>query len=174
MKEKYIEAIYYSTKACDILLDEMNFKRYVSVNRTLMACQLCIGDYEACHMNSVKVLRSAKSLNLEQFEIDAAEDYYYASLLGLKRFDIIYKKLKDNNNFNKNKFTCFLVSMHKIDKTLFSTYVQENVDANELNNDYCDYIRLLTSFLKKNDKNQIDKFKNYSVMTGIIKVLKNY
>ena len=174
MKEKYIEAIYYSTKACNILLDEMNFKRYVSVNRTLMACQLCIGDYETCHMNSVQVLRSVKSLNFEQFEIDAAEDYYFASLLGLKQFDLIYDKLKENNNFNMNKFTCFLVSMYKIDKTFFPTYVQENVDDNEQNNEYRDYIKLLTSFLKKNDKKQLDKLKNYSIMTGIIKVLKNY
>ena len=174
MKEKYIEAIYYSTKACDILLDEMNFKRDVSVNRTLMACQLCIGDYETCHMNSVKVLRSVKSLNLEQFEIDAAEDYYYASLLGLKRFDIIYKKLKDNNNFNKNKFTCFLVSMFEIDQTLFSKYIQENIDFNESNNQNNDYIKSLILFLKNNDKKQLDKLKNYSIMTGIIKVLKGY
>ena len=174
MKEKYIEAIYYSTKACDILLDEMNFKRYVSVNRTLMACQLCIGDYETCHMNSVKVLRSVKSLNLEQFEIDAAEDYYYASLLGLKRFDIIYKKLKDNNNFNKNKFTCFLVSMFKIDQTLFSNYLKENINFKELSNEYCEYIKSICLFLGKKDKKQLDRLKDYSIMKGLIRILKNY
>ena len=174
MKEKYIEAIYYSTKACDILLDEMNFKRYVSVNRTLMACQLCIGDYEACHMNSVKVLRSAKSLNLEQFEIDAAEDYYYASLLGLKRFDIIYKKLKDNNNFNKNKFTCFLVSMFEIDQTLFLNYLKENINFKELSNEYCEYIKSICLFLGKKDKKQLDRLKDYSIMKGLIRILKNY
>ena len=174
MKEKYIEAIYYSTKACDILLDEMNFKRYVSVNRTLMACQLCIGDYETCHMNSVKVLRSVKSLNLEQFEIDAAEDYYYASLLGLKRFDIIYKKLKDNNNFNKNKFTCFLVSMFEIDQTLFLNYLKENINFKELSNEYCEYIKSICLFLEKKDKKQLDRLKDYSIMKGLIRILKNY
>lgn len=174
MKEKYIEAIYYSTKACDILLDEMNFKRYVSVNRTLMACQLCIGDYETCYMNSVKVLRSVKSLNLEQFEIDAAEDYYYASLLGLKRFDIIYKKLKDNNNFNKNKFTCFLFSMFEIDQTLFSNYLKENINFKELSNEYCEYIKSICLFLEKKDKKQLDRLKDYSIMKGLIRILKNY
>ena len=174
MKEKYIEAIYYSTKACDILLDEMNFKRYVSVNRTLMACQLCIGDYETCHMNSVKVLRSVKALNLEQFEIDAAEDYYYASLLGLKRFDIIYKKLKDNNNFNKNKFTCLLISMFKINQTLFSNYLKENINFKELSNEYCEYIKSVCLFLEKNDKKQLDRLKGYSIMKGLIRILKNY
>ncbi len=34
MNEKYIEAIYYSTNVCDILLVEMNFKRHITVNRT--------------------------------------------------------------------------------------------------------------------------------------------
>lgn len=174
MKEKYIEAIYYSTKACNILLDEMNFKRYVSVNRTLMACQLCIGDYETCNMNSVKVLRSVKSLHLEQFEIDAAEDYYYASLFGLERFDIIYKKLKDNYNFNKNKFTCLLISMFKIDQTLFSNYLKENINFKELSNEYCEYIKSLCLFLEKKDKKQLDRLKGYSIMKGLIRILKNY
>ena len=174
MKEKYIEAIYYSTKACNILLDEMNFKRYVSVNRTLMACQLCIGDYETCHMNSVKVFHSVKSLNLEQFEIDAAEDYYYASLLGLKQFDIIYKKLKDNNNFNKNKFTCLLISMFKIDQTLFSNYLKENINFKELSNEYFEYIKSVCLFLEKKDKKQLDRLKDYSIMKGLIRILKNY
>lgn len=171
MKEKYIEAIYYSTKACNTLLDEMNFKRYVSVNRTLMACQLCIGDYKQCYLSSEKFLHSVKALNYSKFEIDAAEDYYYASLLGLKQFDLIYKKLKENNNFNMNKFTCFIVSMYKVDKTLFSKYIQENKGFNESINEF---INLLGSFLKKNDKKQLDKLKNYSIMTGIIKVLKGY
>ena len=174
MKEKYIEAIYYSTKACDILLEEMNFKRYVTVVRTLMGCQLCIGDYEQCHISSVRFLNSVKALNLSKFENDAAEDFYYASLLGLKQFDLIYKKLKDNDEFNLNKITCFLVALYKIDKAVFSTYIQENIDFNKLSTDYCDYIKLLSSFLKNNDKKQLDKIKKYSIMTGIIKILKNY
>lgn len=174
LEEKYIEAIYYATKACDILLEEMNFKRYVTVERTLMACNLCIGDYKQCYLSSDKFLHSVKALNYSKFEIDAAEDYYYASLLGLKQFDLIYNKLKETNTFNMNKFTCFFVSMYKKDKTLFSKYIQENIDFNESNNQNNDYIKLLILFLKNNDKKQLDKIKNNSVMKGIIKVLKNF
>lgn len=174
MEKKYIEAIYYSTKACSILLDEMNFKRYVTVKRTLMACQLCIGDYQTCHINSVKFLHSVKSLNLSQFEVDAAEDFYYASLLGLKQFDLIYKKLKDSITFNRNKFTCLLVSMYKTDQDKFSNYLKENINFDELSNEDCEYIKLLCSFLKNNDKKKLDILKSYSIMTGIINVLRNY
>lgn len=174
IKEKYIESIYYATKAKDILLEEMNFKRYITVAKTLMACQLCIGDYKQCNSTSINFLNSVKALNLAKTEIATAEDYYYASLLGLKQFNLIYNKLKNKDIFNMNKYTCFLISMYKIDKNLFSNYIQENIDFNELDNEDCEYIKSLSLFLKNSDKKQIDKLKNHSIMTGIIKILKNY
>ena len=64
--------------------------------------------------------------------------------------------------------------MYKIDKNLFSNYIQENIDFNELDNEECEYIKLLSLFLKNSDKKQIDKLKNHSIMTGIIRILKNY
>ena len=46
MRDKYIEAIFYVSKAKDILLQENNFKRFIVVNRMLLTSMLCAKNYK--------------------------------------------------------------------------------------------------------------------------------
>ena len=46
MRDKYIEAIFYASKAKEILLQENNFKRFIVVNRMLLTSMLCAKNYK--------------------------------------------------------------------------------------------------------------------------------
>ena len=40
--------------------------------------------------------------------------------------------------------------------------------------EYCEYIKSICLFLGKKDKKQLDRLKDYSIMKGLIRILKNY
>lgn len=44
--KKYVESIFYATKANDILLNDYNFMRIISVNNTIIRSLLYIDNYE--------------------------------------------------------------------------------------------------------------------------------
>lgn len=173
MKEKYIEAIYFSTKAQELLISDANFKRYLVVDRTLMNSLLCVGRYELCYEIANKHLLSVQSLNFSDYEKAIAEDFICVSLLGLKKYEQIYNRLKDKQSFNINEISCLLIAMFKLDKNLFNNYVSQNINFEEMDEKYQSYFKQLFNYLEHNDKKQIETLKQHSVMKCIFKILKN-
>lgn len=172
MRDKYIEAIFYASKAKDILLQENNFKRFIVVNRMLLTSMLCAKNYHEVYrlINMHKL--SISVLDLNEKEIVYANNIYYASMLGLEMYDKIIEELKDAQKFNLSQFTCLLVSLYKKSKKLYYEYVKDI--EKDLNANYLNYINHLTKYLENKNKEIFNTLKSTNVMKGIQIILKKF
>ena len=115
-KERYVEAIFFSLQALDIMIKDQNFKRYITVNHTLMSSLLYAGNYQDCYNRVEKLYYCINSLNLGSSEINITEKYLYVSLLGLREYNRIIKDLINRDDFDLTLLTCLLVALHSVSK----------------------------------------------------------
>lgn len=171
-EKRYFESIFFATKAKEILIQDSNFMRYLTVNRTLMSSLLFVGNYEECNKIAEKQLLSVKALNYSNYEIEIAEDFVYVSLLGLKKYDYIIEKLKDVDDFNLNRLSCLLIALFVKNKSSLNEYIKDNIDYNELDAKHSDFIKGLTYYLNHKDKKLLVKLEKYDVIGSIFEILK--
>ena len=173
-KEKYIESIYFSIQAKEILLKDQNFKRYITVNHTLMSSMLYTKNYNECLDLVTKHIMCVKSLGLEKQELLICNKYLYVSLLGLGDYKKIINDLKDEEGFNLTILTCLLVSLYKISKdNLYKDYINNHINIVELGDKNKDFIHCLTNYLSTHDRKQLIKLKSFDLAQFIIPILKN-
>lgn len=94
-EKKYIEAIFFGKCAQDILYKDLNFKRIISVNRTIMSSYLYIGNYDECLNIAEKQILYLKSIDFINYEIESAIIFEVVALLALERFQDVKEKIKD-------------------------------------------------------------------------------
>ena len=172
VQKKYPEAILFATKSKEMLIADSNFMRYFTNNRTLMNCLLFVGNYEECNIIAAKQLLAVKALNYSEYEKEIAEDFLYVSLLGLMKYEYIIEKLKDQDDFYLNRLTCLLVSLYATNKSSLNQYIKENINYDELDDYYCEYIKGLIYYLNHKDKKLLGKLEKYDVIGSIFEILK--
>ncbi len=169
-EKKYIEAIFFSKCSLEILFNDMNYKRIIAVNRTIMGSYLYIGNYLECHKIAEKQILYLQSINYSDFELESAFMFEMVSLLGLERYGEVKNNIESYSRINLTLLTCLLVSLYQIDKKKYFEIYNENFD--EMDSDNKDFLFQLNKYLKNNDKNALLELKNYSIMGSIIKFLK--
>ena len=122
-KGKFVEGIYFATKSQELLIKELNFKRYIIVNNTLICCYLSLGNYNEAYSLASKQLYNAISLKLESNEITLTKKYLYVSLLGLKEYSKLVNELEKETEFNPTFLTCLFVSLSIIDIDKYNEYI---------------------------------------------------
>lgn len=171
IENKYIEAIYFSELANKMLIDDMNFKRVIVVNRTIMGAYLFLGKYKECLNMAEKQYLYVQSIDFSQFEIDTVFKFKIVSLLGLERYEDIISLLNDYTKMNYTLFTCYAISLFYVNKKEYIELYNDNID------DYDDmtksYFILLDQYLKTNDKSLINEFLKYNVIDSITIILRN-
>lgn len=175
-KERYIEAIFFSSKAKEILIEDQNFSRYLSVNHTLMSSLLYSGNYKEALNVVTKHMYCIKSLKLTSSEMDITKKYLYVSLLGLKEYKKIIKEATYDESFNYTTLTCMLVALHENSNNNkyieYKEFIDKNIDFNELDDDTKEYLNALMYYLRHKDKKLLNKFNKYEIMGSLIPILK--
>lgn len=172
LEKRYLESILFATKAKEMLIEDSNFIRYFTVNRTIMSCLLFVGNYEECNKIAEKQLLAVKALNYSEYEKEIAEDFLYVSLLGLMKYDYIIESLSDSDDFNLNRLSCLLIALYAKSKSKLNEYIEENINYNELNDKYCEYIKGLIYYLNHKDKKLLNKLEKYDVIGSIFIIIK--
>lgn len=172
-KEKYIETIFFSMQAREILLKDQNFKRYIIVNHTLMSSLLYASNFKECLEIAKKHMMCVKSLNLSVYEQEITKKYLYTALLGLAEYDRIINELYDEQGFSLTTLTCLLVSLHCVSKNdKYKYFLNNNIVMKELKDTKKEFINGLTYYLSHRDKKLLNKFTNYDIMGSLIPILK--
>ncbi len=173
MKNKYIESLFYCTKAQEILIKDSNFKRYITVERTVINCLNHVGNYEFAYKKAFKQSLIVKSLNYSEYEKKKIEDFICVSLLGLKQYSKIIEELKNKQTLVRTQFTCLLVSLYKTDKKMLEDYIKESIDFNTFDPEDIEFTKTLIGYLEHKDKKRMHILEQYSMMSSIFKILKN-
>lgn len=172
-KERYVEAIFFSLQAIEIMIEDQNFKRYLTVNHTLMSSLLYAGNYQECYNRVEKHYYCINSLNLGSSEINITEKYLYVSLLGLKEYNRIIKDLINRDDFNLTLLTCLLVALHSVSKKdLYKKYIDENIKLEEFDEDSAKYLKLLIYYLSHRDYKILKNLGKHAIMGSLINILK--
>lgn len=172
-KERYIEAIFFSLQAEEIMIKDQNFKRYITVNHTLMSSLLYAGNYQECYNRVEKHYYCINSLNFGNSEINITEKYLYVSLLDLKEYKRIIKDLINRDDFNLTLLTCLLVALHSVSKKdLYKKYLDENIKLEEFDEDSAKYLKLLIYYLSHRDHKILKNLGKHEIMGSLVNILK--
>ncbi len=171
-EKKYIEAIFFGKCAQDILYKDLNFKRIISVNRTIMSSYLYIGNYDECLNIAEKQILYLKSIDFSDYEIESAIIFETVALVALERYNDVNDKIKNYEKMNFTLITCLLVSLFKIDRKEYLSFYNENIEYAD--DDDKKYFILLNDYLENPIKTTLSDLSKYPIMGPLIKILKNF
>ena len=167
-----MESIYFATKSQEQLLKELNFKRYIIVNNTLICSYLSLGNYSDAYSLANKQLYNAISLKLGKNEITLTKKYLYVSLLGLKEYNKLICELEKEAEFNPTFITCLFISLSVINIDKYKDYISE-IDYSALDDVTCNFLSCLTEFISTKDKKLLNKLSECEIMSSLIPILRN-
>lgn len=171
-EKKYIEAIFFSKCSLEILLNDMNYKRIITVNRTIMGSYLYVGNYSECHKIAEKQILYLQSINYSDYELESAYMFEAVSLLGLEKYNEVEKMIEGYSKMNLTLLTCLFVALYQVNREKYIELYNENIE--EFDSENKEYLFQLNKYLKNKDKNALSRLNNYSIMGGLIKILKNF
>ena len=171
--QKYVEAIFYATKANDILLSDYNYKRIITVNNIIMRSLLYIGNYEQCMAVSTKQMKSLKALEITSYDMLAAESSLNMSLLGLGKYTEVIYNISNQENVDLSDITILLIAKYLINKQEYKKFYSEFISDNEFDDDTTKYLNTLSYYFTHRDKKMLKTFQKYQISGILIKILKN-
>lgn len=171
--QKYVEAIFYATKANDILLSDYNYKRIITVNNIIMRSLLYIGNYEQCMAVSTKQMKSLIALGITGYDMLAAESSLNMSLLGLGKYSEVIYNISSQENVDISDITILLIANYLINKQEYRKYYSEFIADNEFNDDTIKYLNTLSYYFTHRDKKMLKTFQKYQISGILIRILKN-
>lgn len=171
--QKYVEAIFYSTKANEILLNDYNYKRIIAVNNIVMRSLLYIGNYEQCFELATKQIKSLEALELFDFDMIAAKSSLNISLLGLKKYNDVIRNVLELEEMDLSDITCLLMSKYMLDKEHYKEYYLEFIKINGFNDEILNYLNTLSFYFTHRDKKMLKTFQKFNISGVLIKILKN-
>ena len=171
--QKYVEAIFYATKANDILLSDYNYKRIIAVNNIVMRSLLYIGNYEQCFEIATKQLKSLEALELFDYDMKAAKSSLNVSLLGLKKYNDVIRSILELEKMDLSDITCLLMSKYMTDKQHYKEYYLEFIKINGFNDEILKYLNTLSFYFTHRDKKMLKTFQKFNISGVLIKILKN-
>ena len=174
IEDQYIQSIFYSTKANEILLKELNFKRYITNNRTLMNSLLCVGNYDLCYNLATKQLYSVNSLNYSDYEKSIIDDFICVALLGQRKYQVLIDNLFECEALTLNSISCLLISLFIIDENKFHYYINEKLDYNEMSEAQSMFLKNIINYLITKNKDILDNIDKKQCLKGLLKILKKY
>ena len=168
--KRYVESLFVSKKAEDVLVREKNYKRLLYLNVKMMHCMNSIKNYEECFE-----LASMQLLSLRSF-IDV--DYAYKntvknlaiSCLPLKKYSYVVDLLLNEPKLSMTEVCCLLVSQFNLDIEKYNEYFDFYYNGTSIENQAI--LANLDSFLKHNDKKELMKLEETKLMDNITIAIK--
>lgn len=170
-EKKYIEAIFFSKCSQDILYKDLNFKRVISVNRTIMSSYLYIGNYEECHGIAEKQIMYLQSIDFSDYEVESAIIFEIVALLGMEKYQEVKDRVYAYTKMSLTIITCLLISLYQLDEKEYLNFYNENIGYMDHNDKQ--YLILLNDYLKSRSKSILSDLSKYPIMGSLIKILKN-
>lgn len=172
IEDQYVQSVFFSTKANEILLSDLNFKRYITNNRTLLNSLLCASNYDLCYDIAMKQLYSVNSLKYSKYEETIIEDFIYVSLLGQRKYHVIINDLIKCKNLTLNKITCLLTSLFITSEKEFYSYIKENIDFKTMEESCVIFIKNIINYLTTKNKDILEKIDKRQCLKGLLIILK--
>lgn len=170
--DQYIQSIFYSTKANELLLKDCNFKRYITNNRTLMNSLLCAGNYDLCYELAKKQLYSVNSLDYSNYEKSIIEDFICIAMLGQRKYQTLIDNLINCQFLTLNKISCLLLSLYIMDKREFYSYIDKNIKYDQMDEEQEIFIKKIIDYLINKDKDILDNLNKKQCLKALFIILR--
>lgn len=169
--KRYTECLYYAEKAKSILVEESNYKRIVNLNFNIMSSLMFLNRFEECFELAFNQALMLESFGFEKDELKKTERYLYTSAIGVGKFELIAKRLKNQTVFNQNEIVCYMVALSQTNFNEYSWFYKETLDIDDCENrDLC---IVLNSYLKSPNKDSLSKLEKISVLKYFVIALKS-
>ncbi len=171
--KRYIESIFFATKAKEFLSTDGNIIRMLFLNNTVMSSLLFVGNYQECNDIAFKQKLSLMSIKSTYKILEKSVDKYnIVSLLGLNRYSDIISILENGLSMNLTLLTCYMIAVFKEKgkKEYIKFFDDLGIELYELKDQ--EYLNTLNIILVSNRKSLLPKLENYEIEKWIINILK--
>lgn len=169
--KRYIESIYYCNKVKELYLKDENYKRAFYINLTLISNYNYLLKFKNAYFLAQKQFKVLSSLKNKGLEYEYTKGLYTITCLGLKKFNEVISILKSKNNLGLSEVFSLLISYYYTDKKQYDTFLKE-LTANDKNNNFKEYLNILNSILKNNNKKKIIQLETCNINKCILEILK--
>ena len=151
--KRYVESLFISKKAEEVLVREKNYKRLLYLNVKMMYCLNSIHSYQECYDLASMQLLTLQSFVDTDFEFMHTIRNLAICCLPLKKYKYISDLLMEQANISMVELCCLLVSKFKISlidyNKLYETYY------NMMDNNDKKTLLILDEYLKNSDKKEL-------------------
>lgn len=166
----YYEALYNAEMAKEAFEKEMNFRRLIVVNRTIIYSQLCLKHYQDAYDKSKYQRACVRTFSKDQYDVEITNGYYYISMLGLKMYDKIIDCSYKVNELNKYEYICYLISLYKTDISKYNSQIEELDDYVISLNDKMEIVNII-DYLNTKNNSILDNLKNMEFNKPLLMIL---
>ena len=176
MNKKYIETLFFAEKSKKILFEDGNIIRLLYLNNTIMSSLIFVGNFEECYVQAFKQSKVLDSLDINKDLLAASCKKYMAiSMLGMNCYKEILKKYLLEDDVTITMVICILIALYQVG-TLNKNFKEyhnyyNNLDVENLIDEYKDPIKLLDKFLVTKKKTLISELLEFESMTQFEKIL---
>lgn len=155
--QKYIECLYYASKAKNLFLEDENYKRISLANINIMNSYCYLNNFEKYYNTAYTQFYSINGFNECGFIRDLTDKHLAISLIALKKYQEIIYFFKNKSDLTFTEMICLLIALYYED---IENYKKHYINVKEV--------------LKDNDiKNEALDIINKCLLDGNKKILKN-
>lgn len=164
VKENHIAAIHYANKAKELFIEDMNIRRIITMNFTIMNNLLRMGNYEKAYDMAVKHMYSVIALNEKSYNYDRFLNIMLASMIGMRKYEFVIDRIEKIEKLSSTNFIFLLISYFSVNKEKYKEYYYENLEF--------DSIIILDEYLRTKDKKLLLNLSKKTYTPEIIRILR--
>lgn len=169
---KYIECLYYSEKAKEILIRENNFKRIVYLNFNIMYSLNALKKHQMCFDMAEKQILSIQSLSDMEYERKTTQSHLVVAALGLRKYQRIIDELNKELYIPLTQAACYLVAKAQLSMDDYIDYFTNKVSLDLMKKDEAEFLSTLNSFITTGDKKILNDLYKFDFNHEVINILK--
>lgn len=169
--KRFVECLFISKKAEEILVKERNYKRLLYLNIKVMYSLSAIHSYQECYELANMQLYTLQSFVNTEFEFNNTIKHLVIASIALKKYSTIENVLMNKKNIYIMELCCLLIAKYHTDNDEYTNmfnYYQKALKKEE--DIYA--ITCIDSYLKNKDKKDLSKLENINILDTLIYAIK--
>ena len=169
--KRFVECLFISKKAEEILVRERNYKRLLYLNIKVMYSLCAIHSYQECYELANMQLYTLQSFVNTEFEFNNTVKYLVIASIALKKYSIIENVLMNKKNIFLIELCCLLIAKYHTDIDEYTNmYNYYHKALKKIEEIYV--ITCIDNYLKNKDKKELSKLESVNILDTLVYAIK--
>ena len=169
--KRFVECLFISKKAEEILVKEKNYKRLLYLNIKVMYSLCSIHSYQECFDLANMQLYTLQSFVNTEFEFNNTIKHLVISALALRKYNVVENILINKKNITITELCCLLIAKYNTDDIEYINMFKYYLSALKKPEDKS-AITSINNCLINNERKELINLENVNILDSLIHVIK--